>query len=106
MAPRRKPIQPKLDDLERIARMSPLRESGVEPRLLQGRCVLEGCGRSFTYDPADLKGSSYPFCSPRCKGADLGNWVSEGYRVPGQPDTRGLDEEDEDEPHHLPAGEE
>ncbi len=25
-----------------------------------------------------------PFCSERCKLIDLGKWVSEEYRVPGQ----------------------
>ena len=25
-----------------------------------------------------------PFCSPRCADADLGRWLSEAYRVPGQ----------------------
>jgi hypothetical protein len=24
-----------------------------------------------------------PFCSERCRLADLGRWLSEGYRVPG-----------------------
>jgi endogenous inhibitor of DNA gyrase (YacG/DUF329 family) len=24
-----------------------------------------------------------PFCSERCRMADLGRWLSEGYRVPG-----------------------
>jgi endogenous inhibitor of DNA gyrase (YacG/DUF329 family) len=24
-----------------------------------------------------------PFCSPSCKLADLGNWMSEVYRIPG-----------------------
>jgi endogenous inhibitor of DNA gyrase (YacG/DUF329 family) len=24
-----------------------------------------------------------PFCSERCKMADLGRWLSEDYRVPG-----------------------
>ena len=27
-----------------------------------------------------------PFCSERCKLADLGRWLSEDYRVPGDPD--------------------
>jgi endogenous inhibitor of DNA gyrase (YacG/DUF329 family) len=26
-----------------------------------------------------------PFCSERCKLIDLGKWVSEEYRVPGNP---------------------
>jgi endogenous inhibitor of DNA gyrase (YacG/DUF329 family) len=27
-----------------------------------------------------------PFCSERCKMADLGRWLSGDYRVPGRPD--------------------
>ena len=27
-----------------------------------------------------------PFCSERCKLIDLGEWASEGYKVPIQPD--------------------
>jgi endogenous inhibitor of DNA gyrase (YacG/DUF329 family) len=26
-----------------------------------------------------------PFCSERCKMADLGRWLSEEYRVPDEP---------------------
>ena len=26
-----------------------------------------------------------PFCSERCKLADLGRWLSEDYRIPGAP---------------------
>ncbi|MEP6919347.1 MAG: DNA gyrase inhibitor YacG [Acidobacteriota bacterium] len=33
-----------------------------------------------------------PFCSERCKLADLGRWISGEYRVPGPPVT--ADEED------------
>jgi endogenous inhibitor of DNA gyrase (YacG/DUF329 family) len=25
-----------------------------------------------------------PFCSARCKGADLGNWATESYRIQGE----------------------
>mgnify|MGYP000240479993 FL=1 len=28
-----------------------------------------------------------PFCSSRCQQIDLGNWLSEAYRVPGDPAT-------------------
>jgi endogenous inhibitor of DNA gyrase (YacG/DUF329 family) len=39
-----------------------------------------------------------PFCSERCKLLDLGNWVSEEYRVPGKPVASELSgEEDPDE---------
>jgi len=27
----------------------------------------------------------YPFCSKRCRTIDLGRWLGEGYRIPGQP---------------------
>ena len=35
-----------------------------------------------------------PFCSERCRLVDLGEWVSEGHRIPGDPTT------DEDVPPH------
>jgi endogenous inhibitor of DNA gyrase (YacG/DUF329 family) len=28
---------------------------------------------------------TYPFCSPRCKLVDLGNWLDNRYVVPGGP---------------------
>ena len=40
----------------------------------------------------------FPFCSERCKQADLGSWASEKYRVP----VKGLETEDEiDLPLHA-----
>ena len=37
------------------------------------------------------KGGSkmYPFCSERCQLVDLGKWLNEEYRVPGEPDESG-----------------
>lgn len=33
-----------------------------------------------------------PFCSRRCKDRDLLQWLSEGYRIPGEPvDPEALD---------------
>ena len=29
----------------------------------------------------------FPFCSERCQLIDLGRWLGEEYRIPGQPDT-------------------
>ncbi len=58
----------------------------VEPEL---PCAY--CGRR----PADP--AWRPFCSDRCKLADLGRWLSEDYRIPGPPvshDTEGEEEED------------
>ncbi|MEO5897397.1 MAG: DNA gyrase inhibitor YacG [Vicinamibacterales bacterium] len=36
-----------------------------------------------------------PFCSERCKLADLGTWLTGGYRVPG----KASPEDDPDAPH-------
>ena len=34
--------------------------------------------------PSEAKDNPYrPFCSERCKLVDLGNWLSERYRIPG-----------------------
>ncbi len=34
-----------------------------------------------------------PFCSERCKLVDLGNWLSEGYRIPeSEGEEDGMDE--------------
>jgi endogenous inhibitor of DNA gyrase (YacG/DUF329 family) len=39
-----------------------------------------------------------PFCSERCRLIDLGAWVTERYRVPGDPiESETLDDDDEDE---------
>jgi endogenous inhibitor of DNA gyrase (YacG/DUF329 family) len=50
------------------------------------------CGRE-----TESAGNPYrPFCSKRCKLIDLGNWVSETYRIP----PKNLDE---DEDGTIPA---
>lgn len=35
-----------------------------------------------------------PFCSPECKGRDLGNWATERYRIPAEqaPESDGASE--------------
>ena len=38
-----------------------------------------------------------PFCSERCKLLDLGNWVSEEYRVPGKAVSEVPVEDDEEQ---------
>jgi endogenous inhibitor of DNA gyrase (YacG/DUF329 family) len=48
--------------------------AGIEERWV--RCP--GCGQPALY--AD-ENPSRPFCSQRCRSADLGAWASEGYRV-------------------------
>jgi endogenous inhibitor of DNA gyrase (YacG/DUF329 family) len=43
-------------------------------------CVL--CGK-----PAVKAGNKFwPLCSERCQLVDLGKWLGEEYRVPGEPD--------------------
>jgi endogenous inhibitor of DNA gyrase (YacG/DUF329 family) len=39
------------------------------------------CNREVQWEDNPFR----PFCSERCKLLDLGNWVSEEYRVPGKP---------------------
>jgi len=38
-----------------------------------------------------------PFCSERCKLADLGRWLSGDYRVPGAPESAADSQEDDNE---------
>jgi endogenous inhibitor of DNA gyrase (YacG/DUF329 family) len=41
------------------------------------------CGGPSVYSPEN---AFRPFCSERCKGADLGAWASEEFRVGAQPE--------------------
>jgi len=41
------------------------------------------CGRAFPVVP---RRATFPFCSPRCKMVDLGNWLDGAYRIPAQDD--------------------
>lgn len=43
---------------------------------------------------------AHPFCSGRCKLIDLGNWLSESYRVAGPP---AWPEDDDGGPGRLPS---
>jgi endogenous inhibitor of DNA gyrase (YacG/DUF329 family) len=38
-----------------------------------------------------------PFCSERCRLADLGGWMMEQYRIPGPPPDPAADDDDADE---------
>ncbi|HVU50428.1 MAG TPA: DNA gyrase inhibitor YacG [Polyangia bacterium] len=53
------------------------------------------CHKALEATRAELP--TLPFCSPRCRAADLGNWLNESYRI-GSP----ASEEDLDE--GLPRG--
>ena len=36
-------------------------------------------------DPCARSGNAYfPFCSQRCQLVDLGRWLNEDYRIPGE----------------------
>jgi len=37
------------------------------------------CGRSVAPRADNV---AFPFCSPRCKQVDLGQWLKEAYRLP------------------------
>ena len=57
------------------------------------RCPI--CKREIKDAPDDLP--SRPFCSARCKTIDLGNWLSESYRITrplGPDDLETLSEDD------------
>lgn len=43
---------------------------------------------------------SFPFCSERCKLVDLGKWLGEEYRIPGQHADLEEDERPSDDDHH------
>jgi endogenous inhibitor of DNA gyrase (YacG/DUF329 family) len=47
------------------------------------------CNRS----PATrAENKAFPFCSPRCKTIDLGQWFDEKYRIPVSETANALDE--------------
>jgi uncharacterized protein len=55
------------------------------------------CKAPALYSPANRW---RPFCSERCRGADLGAWANENYRVAGAAPTDG----DEEAPAPPPSG--
>ena len=40
------------------------------------------CGKEVTWS---AESTFRPFCSKRCHLIDLGDWVTEGHRIPGEP---------------------
>jgi endogenous inhibitor of DNA gyrase (YacG/DUF329 family) len=51
---------------------------------MPSRCVKVAC--PVCRRPVDWNASAFrPFCSDRCRLLDLGKWVDEAYRVPGEP---------------------
>ena len=41
------------------------------------------CGEETEYSPEN---PYRPFCSKRCRLIDLGEWASESYQIPAEPD--------------------
>ncbi|PIP95489.1 MAG: DNA gyrase inhibitor YacG [Bdellovibrio sp. CG12_big_fil_rev_8_21_14_0_65_39_13] len=54
-------------------------------KVLKVKCPR--CKESFEYYSSEFR----PFCSDKCKMIDLGQWLTENYRVPSQ---KPLDEVD------------
>ena len=52
-----------------------VKDSAKKPRIV--RCPQ--CGGDSVYAASN---PYRPFCSPRCKGIDLGAWANEEFRVP------------------------
>lgn len=68
---------------------------------MPGRCIDDppgrvvrcpGCGGESVYA---MSNPFRPFCSERCRLADLGAWASEGYRVGAPLSTDEPDDDDE-----------
>lgn len=55
------------------------------------------CGKRFTWDEQT---PSRPFCSERCRLIDLGEWLGEGYRIPGRNHGQPFDAPDDDDQSH------
>ena len=55
------------------------------------------CKRPVDESSRGAPGSSFPFCSPRCKLIDLGRWLGGKYQIPvAEPD----ESDTPDEPSH------
>jgi endogenous inhibitor of DNA gyrase (YacG/DUF329 family) len=71
-------------------------KSGMIFFLTSGREVIRmrcpRCRRETTWEDNPWR----PFCSERCKLIDLGQWVSEGYRIPSVEDQDQIDVDDLD----------
>jgi endogenous inhibitor of DNA gyrase (YacG/DUF329 family) len=52
------------------------------PRPASRQVPCPTCRQPASFEPSNRW---RPFCSPRCRGADLGAWASEDYRVPATP---------------------
>jgi endogenous inhibitor of DNA gyrase (YacG/DUF329 family) len=44
-----------------------------------------------TLAKVEPRSPTLPFCSERCRAADLGSWLNESYRIPGDSDEEELE---------------
>jgi endogenous inhibitor of DNA gyrase (YacG/DUF329 family) len=49
---------------------------------------MDSCPTCKKPVPPRAKNPSAPFCSARCRQVDLGKWLNEEHRVPGEPVTQ------------------
>ena len=49
------------------------------------------CGTEVVWEGSEFR----PFCSERCRTLDLGAWLGEHYRIPGEPAFLPPEEDDE-----------
>jgi endogenous inhibitor of DNA gyrase (YacG/DUF329 family) len=54
----------------------------VQPVTPRRKVACPTCGDLAEYNPDN---PWRPFCSQRCKLIDLGQWATEGYRIPENP---------------------
>ena len=55
------------------------------PALREGRCPR--CGKRFRYATVSAH-KPFPFCSPRCRDIDLGNWFTGAYAISSAAETK------------------
>jgi uncharacterized protein len=60
-----------------------------------GEVACPRCGKTAKWNPAN---PFRPFCSERCKMIDLGQWATDGYRIPVQEADAGADESPPENP--------
>ena len=49
------------------------------------------CKRTIASADAEPRSSTLPFCSQRCRSADLGSWLNESFRIASDSDDEELD---------------
>ena len=50
------------------------------------------CGKSIEWEGNDWR----PFCSERCRLVDLGAWITEEYKIPGETSNKEESKEEND----------